>query len=227
MDELVEVSVRSRRRGSAPTQERLRALLVAGDRVEGTYELASSSSLVPLVAGDVVRAELAADGFPQVTGWVRSGPRVQTEVELDPSRCDVEQVLARWTVHGALRTEERDGRWLTTWTLGLLEVADVIDADQARGHAFWLRTSLPGDRGPLALRDVDLWLDPAPQLGTVATDYWTGDDEFWRAQRVDDVDFLVHVQLLAWRDADVARALERGEHGFLVRDLSAEDEPAG
>jgi hypothetical protein len=207
----VKVRLKFKARKDLPMGEGLWARQLDGNSGGGTYELQNSSYYVPLVVGDVVRAQLDADGNLQVTGWVRPGPHVLTTVELALERCDPDQVAASWASSGAVWTERNGGLALTIWSVGTREIAGILDADVAAGHATWVSTSLPEERGRRVLRDVDLRIAREPEFDYVTTDYWAADDLYWREQGLDDPEYLATVQMLAWEDRRVARALERGQ----------------
>jgi hypothetical protein len=212
----VKVRLKFKARNDLPAGEGLWARQLDGNSGGGTYELQNSSYYVPLVVGDVVRAQLDADGYLQVTGWVRSGPHVLTTVELDLDRCDADQVTESWAAAGALWTEGTGGRMLTIWSIEPREIAGIIDADVAAGHATWISTSVPQDRDRRTLRHVDLRIAREPEFDHVSTTYWVADDPYWRARGLDDPEYLATVQMLAWEDRRVARALERGQQDRVV-----------
>lgn len=217
VDQSVKVRLKFRDRKNLPTGEGLWARRLEGNSGGGTYELENSSFYAPLAVGDVVRAQLDADGYLQVTGWVRPGPYLLTTVELDRSRCDVEAVTARWADQGAEWSEASDGFVLTIWPLDERQVAGILDADVAAGYARWHGLSAPEERGKRALRDVDLRIARKPEFHYVRTSYWAGDDPYWAERGLDQPEFLAIVQVLAYEDRRVARALERGQQDRVVR----------
>lgn len=213
----MKVRLKFRDRRDLPTGEGLWARQLDGNSGGGTYELENSSFYVPLAVGDVVRAQLDADGYLQVTGWVQPGPHLLTTVELDGARCDVDAVTTRWADAGAVWSEDSDGLVLTVWTLDERQVAGILDADIAAGHARWLGTSRPEERSRRGLRDVDLRIARRPEFHYVSTSYWVGDDPYWRGRGLDHPEYLAMVQILAFEDRRVARALESGQQDRVVR----------
>lgn len=216
MDQSVKVRLKFRDRKNLPSGEGLWARRLEGNSGGGIYELENSSFYVPLAVGDVVRAQLDADGYLQVSGWVRPGPHVLTTVALDLSRCDVEAVTARWTDQGAEWSEGSDGVVLTIWKLDERQVAGILDADVAGGYARWVGMSVPAARGRHALRDVDLRIGRKPEFHYVRTSYWVGEDPYWSERGLTDPEFLTTVQVLAYEDRRVAKALERGQQDRVV-----------
>ena len=212
----VKVRLKFKARDDLPTGEGLWARRLEGNSGGGTYELENSSYYVPLVVGDVVTAQLDADGYLQVTGWVRAGSHVLTTVDLDLERCDAEAVIARWADAGALWTEGSGSTLLTIWSMDPREIAGVLETDIAAGFARWTATSMPEDRTRRGLRDVDLRIAREPEFHYVTTDYWAADDPYWRRHGLDDPEYLATVQMLAWEDSRVARALERGQQDRVV-----------
>ncbi|WP_435769878.1 hypothetical protein [Nocardioides sp. SYSU DS0651] len=222
----VKVRLKFKARGELPTGEGLWARQLEGNSGGGTYELENSSYYVPLVVGDVVTAQLDPDGYLQVTGWVRSGDHVLTTVDLDLARCDAETVIARWAESGALWTEGSGSTMLTIWSMEPREIAGVLETDIAAGYARWTATSMPDERSRRGLRDVDFRLAREPEFDYVRTDYWVGDDPYWRERGLDDADYLATVQMLAWEDRRVARALERAQQDrveLYIEHLTAPD----
>src|SRR6185295_220731 len=82
--EIVKVRVRYRPTPDMPARESLAAAPVEAGPNGGTYRLQNSSFVVPLAAGDVVRAELAGDGELQLTGLVSASPSILTVVGAPP-----------------------------------------------------------------------------------------------------------------------------------------------
>lgn len=216
-DKSTKVRLKFKDRKDLPSGEGLWARQIEGNSGGGTYELENSSFYVPLAVGDVVRAQLDADGYLQVTGWVRPGPHLLTTVELDTARCDVDVVTARWADAGAVWSEGSGGVVLTVWTLDERQVAGILDADLAAGRARWVGTSRPEERGRRGLRDVDLRIARQPEFHYVRTSYWVGEDSFWQKRGLVDPDFLATVQILAFEDRRVARALENGQQDRVVQ----------
>jgi hypothetical protein len=212
----MKVRLKFRDRKDLPTGEGLWARQLEGNSGGGTYELENSSYYVPLAVGDVVRAQLDPDGYLQVTGFVSAGQHVLTTVELDLARCDQDVVMARWADAGAVWSEGTDGVVLTIWTLDERQIAGILDADVAAGYARWTGTSAPEERGKRALRDVDLRIARQPEFHYVKTSYWAGDDPYWTARGLDSPEYLAIVQILAFEDRRVARALENGQQDRVV-----------
>ena len=95
-----------------PASESLWAEPVEADQGGGSYRLRNSSFVVPLAAGDVVRAEQAGDGELQVTGLVGASGWVLTMVGAPPgAELDLQPVVEAWSAGGALWTEARTGCW--------------------------------------------------------------------------------------------------------------------
>lgn len=219
-DQVVKVRLKFKSRKDLPSGEGLWARQLDGNSGGGTFELENSSFYVPLAVGDVVLARLDADGYLQVTGWVRPGAHVLTSVEVDTDRCDPGEMAARWKAAGARWSEGSGSVLLTIWTLPPDEIARVLEHDLAAGHAEWTGMSVPADRGRRGLRVVDLAIADEPEFDYVRTDYWVGDDPYWRQHGLDDPDYLATVQMLAWEDQRVAHALERGQQDRVVLHIS-------
>ena len=82
--ELAKLRVRYQPTENMPARESLWAEPVEADHGGGSYRLQNSSFVVPLAAGDVVRAERAGDGELQVTGLVSASGSVLTVVGAPP-----------------------------------------------------------------------------------------------------------------------------------------------
>lgn len=215
-NESVKVRLKFKARNGLPAGEGLWARQLDGNSGGGTYQLENSSFYVPLAVGDVVRAQLDPDGYLQVTGWVRPGPHVLTAVEVDSAQCDPDAAVSRWTASGGVWSERGGDLVLTIWDTDLPAVTRALQFDVVVGNARLLEASSPADRGRRALRDVDFRLARDPEFDYVRTDYWAPDDPYWRERGLDDADYLAMVQLLAYEDRRVTRALERGEQHRVV-----------
>jgi hypothetical protein len=82
---VVDVRVRYRPGRELPAAEGLWAEPVDAHEGGGTYRLANNACLVPLAAGDLVRAELDGHGSLQVTDLVEPVPALLTLVDVDES----------------------------------------------------------------------------------------------------------------------------------------------
>jgi hypothetical protein len=228
--DLVHVKVVYREGRELPHAEGLWAQPVDAHEGGGAYRLENHAFMVPLAAGDVVRAELDGHGTLQVTDVVEPVPALLTTVEIDegsPSE-DVNETLERWSTAGALWTEGSAGYLTTVWAQGMSE-ADILrvigpDID---ARLIKPRSAVgPEERTRAALADdVQFELDRTPPE-VVRTDYWAPDDPTWRELGKADPDFLAFVQRLAGEDARVARALEKGQHDRVltyIGRITAED----
>ena len=220
-DELVKVRVRFREGEDLPDSETMWARPVEALDHGGTYELENSSFMVPLGAGDLVRAELDGDGGLQVTEVVRPADALLTVVQVDASLDDeARQALVDvWKTRGAGWTEGHHGMLVTMWRAGMSgdEVAAVLADDIRAGRVEWLAAAEPEERERARQTDIDFELVREATLPPVSTTYWVGDDPWWAEQGLDDPDFLAYVQALAGRDPRVARALENGKQHQVVQ----------
>lgn len=155
MDDPVQIRLKYHPADDLPPGEWMWAQLLESGVGSGVFELQNSSFFVPLVAGDVVRAERDAEDDYQITDVVRAGPRTMTVVHLDGRDCDVEVVTARWAAQGALWTEGMDGWMLTVWESPIETVGEVLRPDVRAGYATWEITSTPDERGRTRLPEVD------------------------------------------------------------------------
>lgn len=145
-----------------PSTEALWATPVDADDRGGTYRLENSSFMVPLGAGDVVRAELDGEGVLQVTGLVEASPMIMTVVAAPPGAdMDLQPVVAVWSKRGAFWTEGRSGMLVTVWSRGvqLDTIAEVLEPVVADGALKWLATAEPEARVAENMPEVDFELD--------------------------------------------------------------------
>lgn len=227
VDEAVKVMVRFKPAEDLPGSEGLWAVRLDGHEAGGTFRLDNSSFMVPLAAGDVVRAELDGDGLWQVTDFVEACGSVLTCVRIDADACDVQAVIDRWTDAGAEWSEGYGGTMVTTWRPGMTddEVGAALAPDLTAGYAEWLTVNSPAQRTREALDEVDFDLDSVQHFPPVETSYWAADDPFWASVGRDDPEFLASVQRLASEQKRVARALERGQQDRVLFYIDRMNEP--
>lgn len=187
----------------------------------GTFELRNTSWHVPLAVRDVVRAELDADGFLQVTDVVCPGPFVMSWA-VCRSEADAKALGDRWLDHGSNWSEGMNGVLATVWNEGVTKdhVQQVLDADLRAGFLTWTKVIEPDERVGSAQDLIEFALDEERHLPDVETSYWAPDDPFWKERGLDSPDFLAYVQTAAGRDPLIAGALERGDYD-LVREMFA------
>ena len=95
--DVVKLRMKYKPTENMPASESLWAEPVEADQGGGSYRLRNSSFVVPLAAGDVVRAEQAGDGELQVTGLVGASGSVLTMVGAPPgAELDLQPVVEAW-----------------------------------------------------------------------------------------------------------------------------------
>jgi hypothetical protein len=159
--DVVKVRVRYKPTESMPARESLWAQPVEADETGGSYRLQNSSFVVPLAAGDVVRAERAGDGELQVTGLVSASDSVLTVVGAPPgAELDLQQAVDEWSAGGALWTESNNGLFVTVWPqrMRLEMIESVIKPTLAHGLA-WLATAFPSIRDAEHMPEVEWELE--------------------------------------------------------------------
>jgi hypothetical protein len=146
-----------------PASESLWAEPLEADQSGGSYRLQNSSFVVPLAAGDVVRAERAGDGELQVTGLVSASEAVLTMVGAPPGAdLDLQPVVEAWSAGGALWTENNNGQLVTVWSqeLRLEAIESVIRPSLSLG-LMWLATAFPSVRVAENMPELDFELERA------------------------------------------------------------------
>jgi hypothetical protein len=159
--DVVKLRVRYKPTESMPARESLWAQPVDSDESGGSYRLQNSSFIVPLAAGDVVRAEPAGDGELQVTGLVSASDSVLTMVGAPPgAELDLQPVIDEWSAGGALWTESNNGLLVTVWPqrMRLEMIESVIKPTLSHGLA-WLATAFPSIRVSENMPEVDFELE--------------------------------------------------------------------
>ncbi len=134
---------------------------IEADEGPGTYRLQNSSFVVPLGAGDVVRAQPAGDDVLQVVELVGPCPSILTVVAAPPGTdLDLQPIVEEWSAQGALWTEGRSGMLVTTWSeqMRLEAIEAVIRPSLARGLT-WLSTEFPASRVAANMPEIDLRLE--------------------------------------------------------------------
>lgn len=196
----------------------------------GTYRLLNSSFMVPLAAGDTVRAALDGRGALQIIDIVEPCDRVLTVTgyAATADKDEVRRIADTWTEGNDGWTEGTSGLLYTTWPAGmsLLEVDEVLrDSIGDRPEWQWLATAQPADRRRAEHQDVEFELDrEAPPVHE--TDYWAPEDPAWAERGIDEPEMLAHIQRLAGEDPRVAATLKNGKHDNVLRyieRLAAED----
>ena len=160
MPQNVKLMVRFKPAEDLPSSEELWATPVEAGEGGGTYRLANSSYMVPLAAGDVVRAELNADNVLQVTGLVGPSRMIMTVLAAPPgSAMNLEPVVAVWSKSGAYWTEGRSGMLVTVWAewIDLPAIAEVVQPAVDAGVE-WLATAPPEVRVADNMTEVDFEL---------------------------------------------------------------------
>lgn len=155
--EMVKLRVRFKPTPDMPAWETLWAAPVEA----GSYRLQNCSFVVPLAAGDVVRAEPAGDGELQLTGLVGPSASILTVVGAPPGAdLDVQPVIDEWRSGGALWTEHNNGLMVTVWPEGhrLDQVEAVIKPTLAHG-LIWLATAFPSIRDAEHMPEVEWELE--------------------------------------------------------------------
>lgn len=213
-EDAVKVSVRYRAELQLVAGESLWARPVDAHDGGGTYALQNNSFYIPLAVGDVVRAELNGDEFLQVVDIVAPAPVVLTSVAVHGDSEAARALGDGWREQGADWSEGMDGLLTTVWKAGVdaRHVLEVLATDLSggRGELLWL--ARPEERVREAQTAIDFELDRVQHFPPVETTYWAADDPFWSTVGLDSPDFLAYVQSLAGRDAELAAALEAGDH---------------
>jgi uncharacterized protein DUF4265 len=159
--DVVKLRIRYKPTRDMPARETVSAVPVEAGPDGGTYRLQNSSFVVPLAAGDVVRAEAAGDGELQLTGLVSASPSILTVVGAPPGAdLDVQPVIEEWKAGGALWTEHNNGLLVTVWpeTHRLDTIETVIKPTLAHG-LIWLATAFPSVRVAEHMPEVDFELE--------------------------------------------------------------------
>lgn len=186
----------------------------------GLYRLLNSSFIVPLAAGDLVRAQLDGHGRLQVADVVEPSARTLTVVGYpdDASDDDITQVSDGWASATGASTERASGMLYTVWPQGTTvdRIARMLAQSIGGGDGWsWVSTWMPRDRARDQHRDVDFEVDlePPPMF---ETDYWAPEDPEWAARGVTDAERLARIQMLASEDPRVLRSLEHGGHDIVL-----------
>jgi hypothetical protein len=154
--DMVKLRVRYKPTPDMPAWETLWA-----ERSEAGYRLQNSSFVVPLAAGDVVRAELAGDGELQLVGLVGPSASILTVVGAPPGAdLDVQPAIDEWTSGGALWTEHNNGLLVTVWPEGhrLDQIESVLKPTLGLG-LIWLATAFPSIRDAEHMPEVEWELE--------------------------------------------------------------------
>lgn len=128
---------------------------------QGTYRLESSSFFVPLAAGDLVRAEPAADGSLQVVDVVEPCDAVLTIFAPDPEASpeSITALMRIWEATGAGRSERGGPFVATVWPdMPMDAVAAQLNADQAAGRGEWILAAERHERRREAQDEIDFEL---------------------------------------------------------------------
>jgi hypothetical protein len=159
--EVVNVRVRYRPTPDMPVRESLAAAPVEAGPNGGTYRLQNSSFVVPLAAGDVVRAELAGDGELQLTGLVSASASILTVVGAPPgAELDLQPVMDEWSAGGALWTEHNNGLLVTVWPENdRLDAIEAVIKPTLSAGLIWLATAFPSVRVAEHMPEVDFELE--------------------------------------------------------------------
>ncbi len=213
-EDRVKVNVRYRAELELLAGESLWAAPLDAHDGGGTYTLQNNSFYIPLAVGDVVRAELNADEILQVVDIVEPAPVVLTSVAVRGGHDEARALGDRWREQGASWSEGMEGLLSTVWESGVdaERVLGVLAPDLASGLGELLWLARPEQRLREAQTAIDFELDPVQHFPPVETTYWAAEDPYWRTVGLDSPDFLAYVQTLAGRDAELAAALEAGDH---------------
>jgi len=161
MPDVVKLRVKYKPSEDLPSSEGLWAEPVDAHEGGGTYRLQNSSFMVPLGAGDLVRAEPAGDGVLQLVELVSPCASILTVVAAPPGAdLDLQPIVEEWSSQGALWTEGRAGMLVTTWSeqLRLEAIEAVIKPTLARGLT-WLATEFPATRVAANMPEIDFQLE--------------------------------------------------------------------
>ena len=158
--EIVKLRIRYKPTPDMPAWETLSAVPVAADGGIG-FQLQNSSFVVPLAAGDVVRAEQAGDGELQLTGLVSASPSILTVVGAPPgAELDLQPVIDQWKADGALWTEHNTGLLVTVWPEDFrLDTIETIIKPTLAAGLIWLATAFPSVRNAEHMPEVDFELE--------------------------------------------------------------------
>ncbi len=161
--DVARLRLRFRPTENMPASESLWAEPLEADQRGGSYRLQNSSFVVPLAAGDVVRAEQAGDGELQVTGLVSPSDAVLTIVGAPPGAAlDLQPVVEAWSAGGALWTESNNGLLVTVWPQGMrLEAIESVVRPSLSHGLMWLATAFPSVRVAENMGEVDFELERA------------------------------------------------------------------
>lgn len=226
--DLVKVSLKFKPADDLPASEGLWARPVEAHEGGGIYELENSSFMVPLAAGDRVRAQLDGDSRLQIVDLAGASSSLLTVIQAHCEGSALQAMLDRWASAGALWTEGGNGVMITTWRPGLSpdDIGVVLRPDLLSGRGEWVATAAPDDRTRAALHEVDFDLDTEQHFPPIETAYWAADDPYWASVGLANPDFLAYVQRLASEDERVANALERGQQDrvlLYIERISAPD----
>lgn len=229
-EDYVRLRLRFKDLEDLPAGEGMWGLPVDAHDGGGTYRLLNSSFMVPLAAGDTVRASIDGRGGLQIVDIIEPCDRVLTVTayseRVDPD--EAQRIADAWTEDTDGWTEGTHGLLYTTWPEGmrLPEIDAVLRL--SIGHLpdwNWHATAQPADRERWQHHEVDFELDlEAPPVHE--TDYWAPDDPVWAELGITDVETLAYLQRLAGEDPRVAATLKNGKHDNVLRyieRLSAED----
>jgi hypothetical protein len=161
MPDVVELRVKYKPSEELPASEGLWAEPVDAHERGGTYRLRNSSFMVPLGAGDLVRAEPAGDGVLQLVELVSPCGSILTVVAAPPgAELDLQPIVEEWSTQGALWTEGRGGMLVTTWSeqMRLEAIEVVIQPTLSRGLT-WLTTEFPATRVAANMPEIDFQLE--------------------------------------------------------------------
>jgi hypothetical protein len=226
----LKLRLRFREAADLPAGERMWAEPVDAHDGGGTYRLLNSSFMVPLAAGDLVRAAVDGHGDLQIVDVVQPCDRVLTVTTYADSEPDeeVQRIADAWTEGTNGWTEGSNGALYTVWAegMGLTDVGAVLGRSIAgRAGWEWHATALPGDRTRDRQGDVDFGLDTEAPL-VVETDYWAPEDPAWLVRGITDPGLLAYIQCLAGENPRVALTLKNGRHDNVLRyiaRITAED----
>jgi hypothetical protein len=228
--EQLRLRLRFVERADLPDTEDLWAEPVDAHDGGGIYRLLNTSFVVPLGAGDIVRAAIDGRGRLQIVDIVRPSDRVLTVTghEDSVSTEEAQQVAQGWTEGTDGWTESNDNVLYTVWPEGVPvdKIAGALQrsiGDRADWHLY--ATALPADRVRQRHEEIlfELDTDTPPVFETA---YWAPDDQAWADRGVTDPETLAAIQTLAGEDAQVAAALLNGKHDRVlayIRRMSAED----
>ncbi len=217
----VKLRIRLRPGDDIPMSEWLWATPLDADEGGGTYELANCAFYTPMAAGDLVRAELDADGYLQVVDVAEPSGGILTAVQFDDGAERLaEEAGDAWREHGAIWSEGGHGLMMTIWKAEIgWDTIEAAIAPYVGPGLRWLGGVEAQHRRRDSHPDVDFELDRTRREPEVATSYWVGDDPWWRDHGLDHPEVLAFVQTMASTDVTIARALEVGDHPYVVDQL--------